>query len=190
VEFKTIMWIRRGLFYVLFVTAAIHLITQAEQFNPSTVMVGRFIFTRPDAWVWVSTETKKPDIQTEVIFRLKDERVPDAAKVFINQFEKGISVGTPTETADRWKSWFQSTSRSIPLSAPRLIGSNTVSYVSITGKFKGAHPNAPIRPNYTLFGAIIDDVDGNIVIRLAGPAEIVEKSTAELKEMIEGALKE
>lgn len=188
--FKTIMPFCRVLVYSLLLILAMGWRGHAEQFNPATVMISRFTFTRPEPWVWVSSDKRRPEVHVEVIFRVNDESTRDGAKVSINHFEKDEPTATPAATAQRWMTWFQSTTEVVPLSAPVQIGSNKVSYTSMTGRFRGAHPNAPIRPNYALFGAIIEDAEGNLVIRLAGPPDEVAKSSADVKKMIEKALKE
>jgi hypothetical protein len=166
-----------------------HCVDAQESFNPSTIILGDFVFTRPEEWVWKKTEPARKDIQSEVIFGIPHGGYEEAAKAFFNLYEKDAQPGTRGATADRWKSWFPKSKKTTKFSEPVLIGANKVSYFEIAGKYTGPGSVPEQKTECALFGAFIENPGGNIIVRMVGPNNVVRKAEPQLKEMIERALK-
>jgi hypothetical protein len=159
-------------------------------FQPDTVMVSDFIFTRPPDWTWVSSETNRPGVQKEVIFSVANRQQKDAVMAYISHFPAKAAPAAPRTTATRWKSWFEHVTDSSPLSDPVSLGPCRVFYTRMTGMYRGpSQQSDAVRSNYSLFGAIIEHPKGNIIMRIVGPAPLVEKKTNGFRVLIEQTLK-
>ena len=159
-----------------------------ESFNPETVLLSHFSLVRPKEWQWRSTVPHEESILMEVIYTMKNPQ--DATWVYFNHAKPGADIASPTATAKRWKVWFKTVTTSGKFSEPKNIGGYKVSFIEITGTFQGpsAPGKIPARPNYTLYGAHLEDPEGNILVRMVGPTRFVEQSKKTLNEMLEKSL--
>lgn len=156
-----------------------------EKFNPQTVMLSRFTFTRPADWQWLSTgprADKKPGV-TEVVFRIAD---PETGRTnltsHINHHANSEEI-TAKHTIKVWRSWFESVRPSDPITSKEIIGTNKVTWIEYSGIYRAG------KVDFTLFGALIEDGQGNIAARLQGPSNLVQKNKLTLIKMVETALK-
>ncbi|MDB6028642.1 MAG: hypothetical protein JWM68_4865 [Verrucomicrobiales bacterium] len=163
-----------------------------SSFNPENVLLSHFSLPRPGPWHWVSTTTKEGHILLEVIFAAGDAQNENSrVSIYFNHIKPDADIGTPGATAKRWKSWFEKAQMTMPLSKPKPMGTNKVCFVEMTGTFKGpgVSGKAPyLRPDFTLFGAHIEDAEGNILVRMVGPTKLVEKNKAAFNKMIKQTL--
>jgi len=71
------------------------------------------------------------------------------------------------------------------------VGGHTVTYVQVEGTYLSGMPGGPRtpQPNSMLQGAIIESDQGNVFIKMTGPAALVKSAKDDFKRMVEGALK-
>lgn len=163
---------------------------QGDGVNPKSVFLSHFNWERPDAWRWVTTQPHTGSILMEVIFTAPSD--DQQARIYINHAQPSASstISSRSATFSRWKSWMDKPHEMGTIPA-KQIGSHKVSFVEYAGTYTGpAEPGSSSkrRPNFSLFGAHIEDKDGNILIRMVGPTTLVAKNKAGLRKMIEDAL--
>jgi hypothetical protein len=112
----------------------------------------------------------------------------NACRAYFNHFLPGKPAGNRKVVAKRWKDSFVDAKGPVAFGEPRPIGTNNISYLKMSGSFKPDQKT--VRPNFKLYGAIIEDPQGNIIMRLMGPTAWVEKASADFKKMVEDALRE
>jgi hypothetical protein len=165
---------------------------QDAAFNPANVLMSHFSFARPTNWQWISTEPRGGSILTESIFSVGSETDPNRTAVYLNHFKPQTGSGTRPATIQRWKTWFKDLKRTAPAKT-KTIGTNDVTFVEFIGTYQGpteaGKPAKLLRPDYTLYGAVIEDAEGNILARLWGPTTEVQKNKAAFQTMIEKAAK-
>ena len=125
----------------------------------------------------------------EVIYTMKNPQ--DPTWVYFNHAKPEADIASTASTARRWKAWFKTVSSSGKFSTPETIGNNKVSFIEITGTFQGpavAGKTPVVRPHYMLYGAHIEDPEGNILVRMVGPTKFVERSKQALNEMLRKCL--
>ena len=152
-----------------------------------TFEVGGFTFTRPDGWKWVESTSPMRKAQLEV----PAEKGGSPADIVFFYFGQGQGGGTKANV-DRWFGQFQETREKINARTEETtVGQRKVTYVTADGTYKSGMPGGAqtAMPDYALLGAIIESERGNVFVRLTGPKNLVHKSTAAFKKMIESALK-
>ncbi len=166
---------------------------QDKDFNPETILLGRFSFKRPPNWQWMHTEPgQRNDLLTELTFHVMESPESDRyATVLMNHFKPNADHALPENVVKRWKNWFVEL-REFPSESVK-IGEHKVTFVEFAGGYLGPttttkkkHPSA----NYKLYGAIIEDEGGNVIGRFYGPEKLVEKYKKDFRGMIENAVKE
>src|SRR5437867_3765596 len=151
---------------------------------PKTFKVSEFTFTRPEKWEWVETTSSMRKAQLKVPGPDKNQ----SAEVVFFYFGEGNGGGTKANV-DRWLGQFQEQKNQKVEDSK--IGKHTVTYVQVEGTYMSGMPGGPRtpQPNSMLNGAIIESPDGNVFIKLTGPASLVKTVTADFKKMVESAAK-
>jgi hypothetical protein len=155
---------------------------------PATFKVSEFTFTRPAKWEWVETTS---------VMRKAQLKVPDAkgkagADVIFFHFGKGDGGGTKANV-ERWLGQFKEPRDKIQAKTEEAtLGKHKVTYVQAQGTYLSGMPGGAQTPiaDYALSGAIIESEEGNVFIRMTGPKELVAAATADLRKMVEEALKQ
>lgn len=180
--------------FLFFIPAAVSAPAQSSRtsgFNPDTVMMSRFTFTRPEDWKWVETRQDVSNVIQSVTFHIHPDGTPDHCRAYFNHFHRGHPAGSRKAALSRWKESFIDTPASVTFDKPIKIGTNSVAYVEMSGSYRVENSKTRIiRSGHGLYGAVIDDPEGNIVIRMMGPASAVEKAKPAFKKMIEDALRD
>lgn len=149
---------------------------------PPTFKVGEFTFTRPAGWDSVPTSSSMRKAQLKVT-----DKKGSAEVVF---FHFGESNGGGTKAnVDRWLAQFQDSSN--PQVEEATVGKRKVTFVQVQGTYLSGMPGGPKSPqaNSRLHGAIIENPEGNVFIKMTGPAGTVMEAKEAFRKMIEGALK-
>ena len=154
--------------------------------GPATFKVSEFTFARPAGWEWV--ESASP-------MRKAQLKVPDAGKAIgaeVVFFHFGAGQGGDSKAnIDRWLGQFKEPRDQIkPTIEDVKIGQRKVSYVRAEGTYLSGPPagaKTP-QPGSMLLGAIIESDEGNVFVKLTGPAALVKSSADDFKKMIAGAL--
>jgi len=151
---------------------------------PKTFKVGEFNFTRPAKWEWVDVTSSMRKAQLKVPGTDKSQ----SAEVVFFYFGEGNGGGTKANV-DRWLGQFES--KSNPKVEDSRVGGHTVTYVQVEGTYLSGMPGGPRtpQPNSMLQGAIIESDQGNVFIKMTGPAALVKSAKDDFKRMVEGALK-
>jgi hypothetical protein len=178
---------RKELFRVIaaavFVCTAIHFADGAEA--PATFKVGALTFTRPEKFKWVEITPGMRAAQMKV----EGEQGKSAEVVFFNF---GGSGGGVDANVDRWLGMFQEGKDKINAKREKVPkDKGAITYVQAEGTYMSGMPGGPKtpQPNSMLQGAIIEAPEGNVFIRMTGPAELVKNSQKDFRAMVESALK-
>jgi hypothetical protein len=162
----------------LFATVAVH----AE--DPATFDVGGLKFTRPADWKWVEVTSPMRKAQ----LKIPGATAEQGADMTFFHFGAG-GGGDVTSNAQRWLAQFKSPEGASKID-PQEIAGTKVTLVTTEGSFSGGMPGGPatVVENAALLGAIIEGPDGNVFVKLTGPAALVKGSRAKFLEFITTAL--
>ena len=152
-----------------------------------TFKVGEFSFAVPEKWEWVETASSMRKAQL---------KVPDAdkkgdAEVIFFHFGPGNGGGTQANV-DRWLGQFKEPKDKINSKVDNAtVNNRKVTYVQAEGTYLAGMPGGPKteQANAMLLGAILESGEGNVFIRMTGPAALVKSSKQGFTQMVEGALK-
>ncbi|MEO8426247.1 MAG: hypothetical protein ABI651_03960 [Verrucomicrobiota bacterium] len=154
---------------------------------PSTFKVGEFSFTRPVSWEWVEVTSSMRKAQ----LRVPDPEKKASADIIFFYFGEGNGGGTKPNI-DRWFRQFQEPKERINAKVEEAtIGQRKVTYVQAEGTYLSGMPGGPQTPlpNHALIGAIIESAQGNVFIRMTGPASLAKSTLNDFKKFVEMALK-
>jgi hypothetical protein len=164
-----------SLFSVVAVAASVFAI------EPSEFKVGGFNFDRPSGWKWVVPSSSMRKAQLSV---------PGAeggtADVTFFHFGPGQGGGVQANV-DRWFAQFGNSKTS---QSEEKVDATRVVHVQARGTFQSGMPGGPTTPleNYALLGAILgDDQNGDVFVKMTGPAAVVESAKPLFSEMVRAA---
>ena len=152
---------------------------------PATFKVSEFTFTRPASWEWTETTSSMRKAQLKIN---SDDKKSSAEIVFFH-FGAGQGGGTKANI-DRWLSQFQEARDTLnPKTEDTTVAGRKISYVSAQGTYMDGPPGGQKTPRsgYTLLGAIIESDEGNVFIKLTGPAALAKASQSAFRKMVESA---
>lgn len=153
----------------------------ARAADPVSFGVGGFSFERPEGWQWIVPSSSMRRAQLNV----PNPAGGDVAEVTFFHFGQGQGGGVQANV-DRWFGQFQGgqTSQNV-----ESIGSTRVAFVSASGTFASGMPGGPTTPKdgYALRGAILEDPQGDVFVKMTGPASVVEGAEAAFRQMISSA---
>lgn len=160
-------------------TLLLLLVATAE--SAESFKVGAFTFNVPEGWTKVQPSSPMRNAQLEVA------QGPAKAEVTFFHFGAGAS-GTPADNVARWFAQF-------PGSEPKRESKNTeingvrVTFASTEGIFSSGMPGGPTTPmpDHALAGAILQHADGDVYVKMTGPAAIVKGATEVFQKMISNA---
>ena len=152
--------------------------------DPATFPVGGLTFTLPAAWTWVPVSSPMRKAQLKVP-GAKPEESAD-----ITFFHFGPQSGGDVQSnAQRWVNQFHG-----PEGASKVeekeIGGAKVTLVSTEGTYTSGMVGGPSATfeNYALLGAIIEHPEGNVFIKMTGPAPLVKDSRQKFLDFLATAL--
>lgn len=160
---------------------------QAHAESPAQFKVSEFSFTRPEKWEWVSVNSPMRKAQ----LRVPDASGKEGAEVIFFYFGQQDG-GSAQANIERWFSQFQEPRNALQTKVEESKkGEHKVTYVRAQGTYLSGMPGGPKtpKPNYMLLGAIVEGEQGNVFVRLTGPAELAKASEAGFRKMVESALK-
>jgi hypothetical protein len=146
--------------------------------DPVRFKVGNFEFERPDGWQWIVPTSPMRKAQLAVT---GDGNL--AAEVTFFHFGPGQGGGIQ-QNIDRWFAQFGNSNTS---QEETLIGQTRVFKVGAEGTFQSGMPGGPTTPldGYSLRGAILgDDQNGNVFVKMTGPAALVRSAGLAFDEMV------
>ena len=154
---------------------------------PATFKVSTFTFTRPATWQSIEPSSTMRKAQ----LKITDDKTKGTAEVIFFHFGAGAGGDTQSNVT-RWFSQFEEPREKINARTEETtVGSHKVTYVYAEGTYRSGMPGASATPmsGYELAGAIIEDSDGSVFVRMTGPKDLVKSALPDFKKMIEGALK-
>jgi len=165
-----------------FILVASALPSQAQQ-APDSFAVGALTFKRPADWTWIPVVSPMRKAQLLV-------PGPEAGKnADITFFHFGPAGGGDLDSnVQRWLHQFQSAPASEKVET-KTIGGRKTTLVSTVGTFTSGMPGQPAAAmdNYALLGAIVEDADGSIFVKMTGPKAVVQAANAKFLEFLESA---
>ena len=155
-----------AVFFLLAAAAA-----PAEQ-PAEPVKVGAFTFAVPEGWKTVTPSSSMRKAQLEIA------QGSDKAEVTFFQFGAGQG-GSVTDNVTRWFAQFPGSDDKRKTEMVQA-GSVKITYVATEGTFSSGMPGGPTTPmtGYALCGAILENPEGNVFIKMTGPEAVVKSSKA------------
>jgi hypothetical protein len=155
----------------------------AEAQIGNTVKVGAFAFTVPEGWKTVTPSSAMRKAQLEI------GQGSDKAEVTFFQFGAGQG-GSVAENVTRWFAQFPGNEDKRKTETVQA-GSVKITYATTEGTFSSGMPGGPTTPmsGYALCGAILESPDGNVFIKMTGPAAVVKSASEAFKKMVSEAAK-
>ncbi len=152
--------------------------------DPATFPVGGLTFKRPADWSWVDVSSTMRKAQLKIP-GAKPEEFAD-----VTFFHFGPEGGGDVQSnAQRWVSQFKGGADSAKIE-PQEIGGAKVTLVTTEGTFSSGMPGKPATQmeNYALLGAIIEHKEGNVFVKMTGPAALVKASRQKFLDFLATAL--
>ncbi len=153
--------------------------------SAATFQVSEYTFKRPAKWESVEPASSMRKAQ----LRIPAEKEGGAsADVIFFHFGPGDGGGTQANI-DRWLMQFKNASNKKVSDVK--VGNQKTIYVKIEGTYSGGMPGqmAQELKDYMLLGAIVESPQGNVFIKMTGPAALVKSAEGDFRRMVEGALK-
>ena len=147
------------------------------------VKVGAITFAVPDGWKKVTPTSSMRKAQLEVA------QGSDKAEVTFFQFGAGEG-GTAADNVARWFAQFPGSEAKRETNTVQA-GSVKITYATTEGTFSSGMPGGPTTPmtGYALCGAILENPDGNVFVKMVGPEAVVKSATEAFKKMVSDAAK-
>lgn len=153
--------------------------------DPVTFPVGGLTFKRPAEWSWVAVSSPMRKAQLKV----PGSKADDFADITFFHFGPE-SGGDVQSNAQRWVAQFRGGEGASKIE-PQEIGGAKVTLVTTEGTFSSGMPGGPSTPpleNYALLGAIIEHKDGNVFVKMTGPAALVKSNRQKFLDFLAAAL--
>jgi len=152
-----------------------------------TFKVSEFTFTQPAKWERIETSSPMRKAQ----FKINSADKKDSAEIVFFHF--GASNGGGVQAnVERWYGQFEGPREKINAkSEETTIGKRKVTFVRAEGTYMSGMPGGARtpQPGTALLGAIVESAEGNVFVKMTGPAALVKSSEDDFKKLIESALK-
>jgi hypothetical protein len=152
--------------------------------DPTTFPVGGLTFSRPADWAWVPVSTPMRKAQLKV----PGEKPAEGADITFFYFGAG-GGGDVQANAQRWTGQFHGPEGAAKIEEEKVAGLK-VTIVTTEGTFSSGMPSGPVTPleNYALLGAIIEDKEGNVFVKMTGPSALVKESRKKFMAFVTAAI--
>jgi hypothetical protein len=149
---------------------------------------GAFTFVVPDGWR--SGQPASP-MRAAELYAPGPEGTGAAGEAIVTVFHFGPGQGgSVQDNVDRWFGQFDGAlDEKAAATAKETIGTVPVTFVRARGTFQSGMPGQPTTPleGQALLGAILENPNGDVYIKMTGPAPTVEKSEEPFVQMIRAA---
>lgn len=149
--------------------------------GPVEFEVAAFRFQRPEGWDWIAPSGMRK-AQLSVPGR-------EAAAVDVTFFHFGAGQGGgPEANIRRWVAQFDGGAENA-MQKTEQFGKTKTWFVTASGTFQSGMPGGPTTPmeGYALRGAILESPDGDVFVKMTGPAAVVAGAAAAFDKMVEAA---
>jgi len=143
-----------------------------------TFTVERFTFTVPDGWKKVPPPSPMRKAQLEV--------GEGTLKAEVTFFHFGGGSGSSADNVARWFAQFSGSDADRKTEKTEANGVK-ITFVETAGTFSSGMPGDPTTPlpNHALRGAILENPkEGDVYVKMTGPAATVNGATAAFKKMV------
>ena len=150
---------------------------------PRTFAVGGLNFNSPTDWTWVTTTSPMRKAQFSIA------GADGAAEVVFFHFGQGQG-GSVQANVDRWFGQFAEPKDQLNTrTEKKTVNGLEITYVFAEGTYLSGPPFGQKTPlkNQALVGAIINNADGDVFVKMTGPKAITDKAEAAFKKMVESA---
>ena len=150
---------------------------------PETFSVGALAFKRPADWAWVPVQSPMRKAQLSV------PGAETGKSADITFFHFGPSGGGDLDSnVQRWLHQFQSAPGAEKVET-KTVGGRKTTVVSTEGTFSAGMPGQATAPldNYALLGAIVEDAEGSVFVKMTGPKSTVQSASVKFMEFLETA---
>jgi hypothetical protein len=154
--------------------------------GPTTFKAGEFTFQRPSDWAWVETASSMRKAQ----LKITGQDAKQIGEVVFFFFGEGGGGGTQANI-DRWLGQFEQPKAELHSKVEEVtVNKRKVTYVRVEGTYLSGMPGGPKtpQPNSTLIGAILESEQGNVFVRLTGPAPLARAADESFRKMVSGSL--
>lgn len=157
--------------------------------DPSAFTVGAFTFRRPTGFAWVPVNSPMRKAQ----LRFSDPAHPEQAAADVTFFHFGPGQGGGVDqNLGRWLGQFQEKAEQLkPVVENATVNGTKITRVRVEhGTFASGMPGGPTTPmnDYGLYGAILESPQGDVFIKMTGPAEVVSAAAPEFEKLIASPL--
>ena len=153
--------------------------------DPVTFTVAAFTFKRPPQWQWVPVNSTMRKAQ----LRVPDPANPAGVSADVVFFHFGPGQGGDVnQNISRWIGQFENKDAVKPIVESADIKGTKVTRVRVdSGTFNSGMPGGPTTPqgDYGLYGAILESKEGDVFIKLTGPAALVRASAKDFEALIQ-----
>lgn len=171
-------------FLLLLAVLALPIVLRAA--DPVTFTVGAFTFKRPAAWTWTALP---PSSMRKAQLRIVDPANPTGPGAEVAFFHFGAGQGGGVDqNISRWVGQFDKPETVNPVLEKAEIKGTKVTRIRVdSGTFSSGMPGAPTAPmtNYGLYGAILESPQGDVFIKMTGPAALVKAAAADFEGLIQ-----
>lgn len=153
--------------------------------EPASFAVGAFTFTRPTDWqsIPVTSPMRKAE--------LKVPGADAAHPADITFFYFGAGQGGDVQgNVQRWLRQFES-NPGAEKTESQETGGTKITFVSTEGTYHSGMPGGPSTPvpDQALLGAILESPDGNVFVKMTGPAVLIKTTRQKFVDFISAAAK-
>lgn len=177
---------RRFIISCLFILAVV---LPAVAADPATFKVGAFTFKRPSTWTWVPVNSSMRKAQL-LIPNPTNPTGPGADVTFFH-FGAGQGGGVDSNVS-RWLGQFAETGDTLkPIIEKADVKGTKLTRVRVaSGTFSSGMPGGPTTPktNYGLYGAILESPEGDVFVKMTGPADLVNAAAPNFEAMVQSPL--
>jgi len=156
--------------------------------DAATFKAGDFIFAVPSGWR--SGQPASPMRKAE-LYVAGPEGTGAAGEAIITVFHFGPGQGgTVQQNVDRWFGQFDGDNDAKgAATAKETIGTIPVTFARARGTFQSGMPGQPTTPleGQALLGAILESPNGDVYVKMTGPAPTVEKAEPAFVQMVRAA---
>jgi hypothetical protein len=154
--------------------------------DPATFTVGAFTFKRPAGWTWVPVNSPMRKAQLHV----PDPANPTGPGAEVAFFYFGAGQGgSVDDNISRWLGQFGEEGDDLKFTVDTADFKGTkITRIQVpSGTFSSGMPGGPTTPmtNYGLYGAILQSPQGDVFIKMTGPASVVKSAAADFSAMIQ-----
>jgi hypothetical protein len=156
--------------------------------EPASFTAGDVKFAVPAGW---RSEQPASPMRKAELYVPGPEGTGKAGEAIITVFHFGAGQGgTVQQNVDRWFGQFDGDNDAKgAATAKETIGTVPVTFVRARGTFQSGMPGQPTTPmeGQALLGAILESPNGDVYIKMTGPAPTVEKAEPAFVQMVRAA---